>query len=196
MAPSLRGWTAGLAVILGLSTGTGMPAGGVHRNPCSPPLQPDRFLEGTVRRVIDGDTVVVQLWGGRRERVRLIGVDTPEVHESEKLTREMARTGHHSTTTLRRLGRRAAAFTAALLPAGRRVRLELDVERHDRDERLLAYVWRDDGLFINLALLEAGQARLLTIPPNVRHADRFRACATAARSSQRGLWASADGRGR
>jgi micrococcal nuclease len=195
MAPSLPGWTAGLAVILGLSTGTGMPAGGVHRNPCSPPPQPDRFLEGTVRRVIDGDTVVVQLRGGRRERVRLIGVDTHEIHASEKLAREMARTGRDSTT-LQRLGRRAAAFTAALLPAGRRVRLELDVERRDRDERLLAYIWRADGVLVNLALLEAGEARLLTIPPNIRHADRFRACAAAARTVRRGLWASADAPGR
>jgi micrococcal nuclease len=148
-----------------------------------------------VRRLIDGDTVVVQLRGGRQEQVRLIGVDTPEVHESEKLTREIARTGYHHTTTLRRLGRRAAAFTAALLPPGRRVSLELDVERRDREGRLLAYVWRDDGLFINLALLEHGQARLLTIPPNVRHADGFRACAAAARAARRGLRASADGRG-
>jgi micrococcal nuclease len=62
--------------------------------------------------------------------------------------------------------------------------------------RLLAYVWRDDGVLVNLVLLEAGQARLLTIPPNVRHADRLRACARAARAAQRGLWASADGRAR
>ena len=195
MAPPLRAWTAGLMVVLGLSTGTGIPAGGVHRNLCSPPPEPDRFLEGTVRRVIDGDTVVVHLADRRQERVRLIGVDTPEVHASEKPTREMVRTGRDSTT-LQRLGRRAAAFTAALLPAGRRVRLELDVERRDRDERLLAYVWRADGVLVNLALLEAGEARLLTIPPNVRHADRFRACAATARAARRGLWASADGRGR
>jgi micrococcal nuclease len=195
MAPSLPGWTAGLAVILGLSTGTGMPAGGVHRNRCSPPPQPDRLLEGTVRRVIDGDTVVVQLRGGRRERVRLIGIDTAELHESEKLTREIARTGRDSAT-LHRLGRRAAAFTTAWLPPGRRVGLELDVERRDRNERLLAYVWRADGILVNLALLEVGQAQLLTIPPNVRHADRFQACAAAARAARRGLWASADGRGR
>jgi len=147
-----------------------------------------------VRRVIDGDTVVVRLPDRQQERVRLIGVDTPEVDEGEKLAREIARTGREAAT-LRRLGRRAAAFTTAWLPAGRRVSLELDVERHDRDERPLADVWCDDGVLVNLALLEAGQARLLTIPPNVRHAYRFRVCA-AARAARRGLWASADGRGR
>jgi micrococcal nuclease len=192
MALSLRGWTRNLAALVGLWGGVGALPSVADLNPCAPPPQPHRFLQSTVRRVIDGDTVVVQLRGGRQERVRLIGVDTPEVHESEKLTREIARTGYHNATTLRRLGRRAAAFTAALLPPGRRVGLELDVERRDREGRLLAYVWRDDGLFINLALLEAGQARLLTIPPNVRHADRLRACAMAARAAQRGLWASED----
>ncbi len=195
MAPPLRAWTGGLAVVLGLCTGTGVPAGGLDRNPCAPPLQPGGFLEGTVRRVIDGDTIVVGLADRRQERVRLIGVDTPEVHESEKLTREVARTGRDAAT-LRRLGRRAAAFTAGWLPAGHRVDLELDVERRDRDGRLLAYVWRADGILVNLALLEAGQAQLLTIPPNVRYADTFRACTAAARAAHRGLWASADGRSR
>jgi micrococcal nuclease len=195
MAPPLLAWTKGIAVVLGLCTGAGVSAGGVDRSPCSPPPQPGRFLEGTVRRVIDGDTVVVRLADRRQEKVRLIGIDAPEIHESEKLTREVARTGR-DRVTLRRLGRRSAAFTAARLPAGRRVRLELDVDRRDRDERLLAYVWRADGILVNLALLEAGQAQLLTIPPNVRHADRFRACAAAARAARRGLWASADGRTR
>jgi micrococcal nuclease len=172
-----------------------MPTGGVHRNACSPPPQPDRFLEGNVRRVIDGDTVVVRLPDRRQERVRFIGIDAPEIHASEKLAREIARHGRDAAT-LRRLGRRAAAFTEALLPVGRRVRLELDVERYDQDKRLLAYVWRADGILVNLALLEAGHAQLLTIPPNVRHADEFRACAAAAQVARRGLWASADGRGR
>jgi endonuclease YncB( thermonuclease family) len=61
--------------------------------------------------------------------------------------------------------------------------------------RLLAYVWRD-GVLVNLALLEAGHARLLAIPPNVRYADRFRICAGSAWGARRGLWASADARGR
>jgi micrococcal nuclease len=195
MAPPLLAWTKGIAVVLGLCTGAGVSAGGVDRSSCSPPPQPGRFLEGTVRRVIDGDTVVVRLADSRQERVRLIGVDTAEVHESEKLTREIARTGRDGAT-LRGLGRRAAAFTTALLPPGSRVWLELDVERHDRDKRLLAYVWRADGMLVNLALLEAGQAQLLTIPPNVRYAYGFRACAAAARAARRGLWAFADGRSR
>jgi micrococcal nuclease len=143
-----------------------------------------------VRRVVDGDTVVVRL-ADRQERVRLIGIDTSEIHESEKLARQSVRTGHDATT-IQRLGQRAAALTAAWLPAGRRVGLELDIERRDGYGRLLAYVWREDGILVNLTLLEAGQAQLFTIPPNVRHADRLRACAAAARAARRGLWASVD----
>jgi micrococcal nuclease len=195
MAPPLRAWTGGLSVLLGLWVGVGAPPSAADGNPCAPPPRPDGLLEATVRRVIDGDTVLVRLANGRLERVRLVGIDTPEVHESKKLAREIARTGRDAAT-LQRLGRGAAAFTGAWLPVGRQVRLELDVERHDQDRRLLAYVWRDDGVFVNLALLEAGQARLLTIPPNVRHADRFRACAGVARMARRGLWASADARDR
>ena len=195
MAPPLRAWTGGLAVVLGLCTGTGWPAGRLDRNPCAAPARPDRLLEATVRRVIDGDTVVVDLANGRLERVRLVGIDTPEVHESKKFAREITRIGRDAAT-LRRLGLRAAAFTGALLPASRRIGLELDGEQRDGDGRLLAYVWRDDGVLVNLALLEAGQARLFTVPPNVRHANRFRACAAVTRAARRGLWAFADGRAR
>jgi micrococcal nuclease len=144
-----------------------------------------------VRRVIDGDTVVVHLANGRRERVRLIGIDTPEVHESPKLAREIARTGRDAAAIQRR-GRHAAALTSALLPASRRIGLELDIEPRDREGRLLAYVWRDDGVLVNLALLESGHARPLAVAPNVRYADHFRVCAATARGAQRGLWAAAD----
>jgi micrococcal nuclease len=195
MPPPRRAWTGSLAVALGLCASMAVRAGGLDDQPCAPPLRPDHLLDATVRRVIDGDTVVVRRANGRLERVRLVGIDTPEVHESQTLAREIARSGRDAAT-VQRLGRRAATFTAALLPVSRRIALELDIQPRDQEGRLLAYVWRDDGVLVNLALLEAGQARLLTIPPNVRHADRFRACTVAARAARRGLWASADGRAR
>jgi micrococcal nuclease len=68
------------------------------------------------------------------------------------------------------------------------------VETRDRFARLLAYVWLPDGTLFNATLLEAGQARLLTIPPNVRYVDRFRPLERAAREARRGLWASDDSR--
>jgi micrococcal nuclease len=85
---------------------------------------------------------------------------------------------------------KASAFTKHVL-TGRRVRLVLDAEARDRYERLLAYVYRlPDGLFVNDELLRRGFAQTLTIPPNVRFADRFAALARAAREGSRGLWGS------
>ena len=149
-----------------------------------PPREP-----ATVRKVFDGDTIEVAR-GSRVDRVRLIGVDAPEAHDSPKLDRQIA-SGRDRDAILA-LGRTATAFTRERL-AGRRIELELDVETRDRFGRLLAYVWLDGTLF-NATLLEAGQARLLTIPPNVRYVDRFRPLERAAREARRGLWASSDGR--
>jgi micrococcal nuclease len=163
----------------------GAAAGG---GPCASPPRPGGLATATVRRVVDGDTVIVRRRGRRAETVRLIGIDSPELHDSDKLTRDATRTGR-APAAIQALGRRAAAATANLLPRGRRVGLELDAEQRDREGRLLAYVWRDDGTLVNLAIVDAGYASLLTIPPNVRHAERFRACLQAARAARRGLWA-------
>jgi micrococcal nuclease len=95
--------------------------------------------------------------------------------------------------TILALGRASTTFTRERL-LGRQVALELDVETRDRFGRLLAYVWLPDGTLFNATLLEAGQARLLTIPPNVRYVDRFRPLERAAREARRGLWASDDSR--
>jgi micrococcal nuclease len=130
-------------------------------------------LRGHVVRVTDGDTIRVAL-PGRVERVRYIGVDTPEEVKPD--------------TPVQCFARRAAAENARLV-AGRDVRLALDVEPRDRFGRLLAYVYRaSDGLFVNDALVRGGYARTLTIPPNVRYAARFAADARQARRAGRGLW--------
>jgi micrococcal nuclease len=129
--------------------------------------------EGRVVKVVDGDTIHV-LVGGRREKVRYIGVDTPETH--------------HPTKPVQCFGREASAFNARLV-AGERVRLVRDVEERDRFGRLLAYVYRaGDGLFVNAELARLGYARPLTIPPDVRHAARFAALSRDARQAGRGLW--------
>lgn len=139
---------------------------------------------GTVVEVTDGDTIVVRLPSGD-ERVRLIGIDTPELHASEKLDREMARSGR-SREAIQAMGRAARDFTATTL-RGRTVALETDVERRDRFGRLLAYVWLDDVL-VNERIVEGGWATLLTMPPNVRFAARLRAAETRARATRVGLW--------
>jgi micrococcal nuclease len=131
------------------------------------------FGSAEVVRVVDGDTISVRI-GDRTERVRYIGIDTPESVKPE--------------TPVQCFAERASAANAALV-AGRRVRLVGDVEHRDRFGRVLAYVYRDgDGVFVNAALVRDGYARTLTIPPNVAHASEFARLAAAARTAGRGLW--------
>lgn len=128
-----------------------------------------------VVKVIDGDTIDVARPGETaKERIRLIGVDTPETKDPRK--------------PVQCFGKEASEFTSRLM--GRTVWLEYDVEPKDRYGRTLAYVFLDDGAFFNLILAEEGYAQPLTIPPNVRYADRFVEAARRAREEGRGLWSS------
>jgi micrococcal nuclease len=132
-------------------------------------------IDGSMVSVTDGDTVRVRLDGGQVERVRLIGIDTPELHDPR--------------TVVECFAAEASAQTHRLLPTGTAVRLETDVEPRDRYGRLLAYVWRaDDRLFVNDALVEGGWAVPYRYPPNVRYADRFSRLGREAREANRGLW--------
>lgn len=126
---------------------------------------------GRVERVSDGDTVRLVGLG----RVRLIGIDTPEVYGQSEC-----------------FGKEASAFVKRLLPPGATVRYRVGVEPRDRYGRLLAYFWLDDGRFLNLLLAERGYALPLTIPPNVDHAGEFVAAARRARAARRGLWLACD----
>lgn len=129
---------------------------------------------GAIERVVDGDTVVVDIGDGD-ETVRLIGIDTPETVKPD--------------TPVECYGPEASALTKELLPEGTRVRLVRDVEPRDAYGRLLAYVYRvDDGLFVNLHLVEVGAATPLTFEPNDTYADRFVAAARAAERTGLGLW--------
>lgn len=135
-----------------------------------------------VKRVIDGDTLLLE----NGERVRLIGIDTPEVHESEKLYKDSRRT-QQDVQAIKELGRRAWDFTKTLV-GGKRVSLEFDVQKHDKYDRLLAYVYLKDGTFVNAKIVQEGYASLLTIPPNVKYADLFLKLYREARETKRGLW--------
>lgn len=123
--------------------------------------------DATVVEIIDGDTLDVAL--GSQERIRLIGVDSPE------------RGACYSTE--------AGAYLGRLVPPQSQVRLVYDVDRTDRFGRTLAYLYRlSDGMFVNLAMAREGYALQLTVPPNVAHAEAFGAAVEEARSSARGLW--------
>lgn len=132
-------------------------------------------------RVIDGDTIIARV-NGTDERIRLIGVDTPETKDPRK--------------PVQCFGKEASDFTSGMLPPGTAIRLERDVEERDRYDRLLAYVHRlDDDVFINRELIVQGYAQPLTIPPNVTFADEFAALAAEARDAGRGLWGACAGPG-
>ena len=141
--------------------------GGLDQGPVSGPRAPADSREATVTRVVDGDTVEL----GGLGKVRLIGVDTPEVYGGVEC-----------------YGREASAYAKRQLE-GRRVRYEVGREERDRYGRLLAYLWLSDGRSFNALLVSRGYAQPLTIPPNDDHADAFVALARRARERAVGLWA-------
>jgi micrococcal nuclease len=127
-----------------------------------------------VDRVVDGDTIDVRI-GGSVERVRLLGIDTPESVKPGVAPECFSHEASHATATF--------------LPQGTPVDLVRDVEARDKYGRLLAYVYRHaDHTFVNLWLVQQGDAGLLTFPPNTAHAPQFEAATAKARAQHRGLW--------
>lgn len=122
-----------------------------------------------VKRVIDGDTILL----GNGERVRYIGINTPETKHPHK--------------GVEYFGREASQYNKKLVDK-KMVRLEFDVEKRDRYQRLLAYVYVDD-IFVNARLVQDGYAQVYTVPPNVRHHELFLKLQRVAREEGRGLWA-------
>jgi micrococcal nuclease len=124
-----------------------------------------------VLKVTDGDTIHV-MFEGQDERVRLIGIDTPEVPWYG---------GQEECFGI------AAGLYARQRLDGKRVRLEFDVERRDRYDRLLAYVYLGSELF-NLTLVQQGYATADPVRPDTKRADLFAKAENGARTSGRGLW--------
>jgi len=127
----------------------------------------------TVRRVVDGDTLVLE----NKERVRLIGVDTPETK--------------HPRKPVEYYGKEATAFTKKMVQ-GKRVRLEFDqanahIGHKDRYRRTLAYVFLEDGTFLNAEIIKQGYGFAYTRFP-FKYMDEFRRYQREAREQNRGLW--------
>jgi micrococcal nuclease len=145
------------------------------------PEHPVEARAAIVTRVVDGDTIHVRFSNGMSDKVRFIGVDTPE-----------------STIQHEPFGEEASAYTKQAL-AGERVFLQTDAERRDRYGRLLAYVWLAEpasgstsemrASLFNARLLLDGYATVLTIPPNVEYAEQFLRFQREARDADKGLWA-------
>jgi micrococcal nuclease len=165
-APTLAGV---LALITLAQPLMGQASDSAHVRRSSLPLAPSRPIRATescaVQRIVDGDTLVCQ--GGLR--VRLIGIDTPELSQAP-------------------FGEQARGALARLAPVGSTVLLERDVELTDRYGRRLAYVWRD-GLLVNWQMVSDGWAVLLTYPPNVQYVEPLQEAHRRARHDQAGLWA-------
>jgi micrococcal nuclease len=131
---------------------------------------PRERIAARVTKHTDGDT----LWLSGIGKVRLIGVDTPEVYGDDEC-----------------YGREASDFVERLVPLGAAVSYRLGIDERDRYGRALAYLYLDDGRLLNLLLVQRGYAQALTIPPNVELAQRFRRAARRARAAGRGLWGAA-----
>jgi micrococcal nuclease len=124
-----------------------------------------------VERVVDGDTFEVEI-GGKKEKLRLIGVDTPETKKPN--------------TPVIYYGKDASDYTKKRLEK-KTVELEWDVDKYDQYKRLLAYVWIGDELF-NRTLVQEGYARIATFPPNVKYVDLYKKDQEEARKKEKGLW--------
>ncbi len=118
-----------------------------------------------VTRVIDGDTIVLE----NGERVRYIGIDTPEISQNECFALEAKKKNEE-------------------LVLGKRVRLEKDVSERDKYGRLLRYVYVGE-IFVNDYLVRNGYAYAVTYPPDVKYSERFLQAQREARENKRGLWA-------
>jgi len=187
---SRAAWLAGCAVVaLICSACSGDPTSGAFASleavattdvssvPVPPGAQPV-----TVERVVDGDTLVVSGAAGTvlpsagEHRVRLLLLDTPEVDGPQ--------------TEQECLGPEASTFTTGLLPVGSTLLLSPDEELLDEFDRLLAYAWTPDGVFVNEAVVANGLAWTAFYPPNDEHVDVVSAAEQRAREARLGVWGS------
>jgi micrococcal nuclease len=156
-----------LRMIIAIVLAIVLLAGCQHSTPASAPGRDQVKIE----RVVDGDTLEILL-NGKKEKLRLIGVDTPETKKPN--------------TPIMFYGEEAAQYTKKRLEK-KTVELEWDVDRKDQYDRLLAYVWIEGELF-NRTLVSEGYARIATFPPNVKYVDKFKKDQEDARQKQKGLW--------
>jgi endonuclease YncB( thermonuclease family) len=125
-----------------------------------------------VKRVVDGDTLELE----NGEKVRYIGINTPESVDPRR--------------KVECFGKEASEYNKALVE-GKSVHLKRDISERDKYQRLLRFVYLEDGTFINEKLVRDGYASVSTYPPDVAKQDTFRTAEQEAKSEQRGLWSAA-----
>lgn len=145
----------------------------------------NNFEKATVTRVVDGDTIIVNL-NGNDERLRMILVDTPETVHPKK--------------PVQCFGKEASDYTKEQL-SNKTVYLQKDVSDRDRYNRLLRYVWLDRPFsneptdaeikksMYNAILVKEGYGKISTFPPDIKYVELFRELDRNAREKNKGLWA-------
>ncbi|PIR56848.1 MAG: hypothetical protein COU72_04065 [Parcubacteria group bacterium CG10_big_fil_rev_8_21_14_0_10_41_35] len=143
--------------------------------PAKPATSDPKYTYYSVIKVVDGDTLSINL-EGVTETIRLIGINTPETVDPRKPVECFGK---------------QASDKAKMLLSGKNVRIEKDVTQGDRDKygRLLAYVWRDDGLFFNEYMIQEGYAYEYTYNKPYKYQTDFKADQTTAKAQNKGLWA-------
>lgn len=165
-----------------------------HRGPNaleSLEVRRNQIYKAKIERVVDGDTAIVSFIfddGSKylKERVRFLGVDTPETV--------------HPNKPVQYYGKEASDFTKEQL-TDKVVWLQTDVNPKDRYDRMLAYVWLDEpskeelddeaairAKMYNAKLLLEGYGQLMTVQPNSRYANLFVHFQREAREAKKGLW--------
>lgn len=165
-----------LVLLLGIGVGVGLDRAPYASSPASTSLnaqktsEDNKLSDGSVKvtRIIDGDTIEIE--GG--ERVRYIGIDTPETVDPRK--------------PVQCFGVEASKKNKELIE-GQMVRLEKDITDRDKYNRLLRYVWVGDT-FVNLELVKQGFAQSYSYPPDIKYQDQIVAAQQQAREVKRGLW--------
>jgi len=136
------------------------------------PVPPDA-QEMTVVDITDGDTLRLRDGSPAVENVRLVGIDTPEVYPVYEC-----------------FGDEAEAELLRLAPIGSTLLVDPDIDPFDDYDRLLLYLWNDDGTFINLALVEGGFAEAIRVAPNDLYFDELLDAENAAAAAGLGMWGS------
>lgn len=180
-----------ISLFLGFAGWTGFHDANATREPAHSPFSATRNLPSTgnnanlphnesldlpiVARVVDGDTIVV-LINGVSEKIRLIGVNTPETVDPRK--------------PVQCFGKEASAFTKSLL-LNKTVRLETDPSQDDRDKygRLLRYVFLADGILVNKEIIALGYGHEYTYRVPYKYQNDFKNAERTARENKIGLWA-------
>ena len=128
-----------------------------------------------VSKITDGDTFYVMTKNSEKFKIRLIGIDAPESYNVGKKFRKEY------------FGKEAKVFATNLLK-NKKVKLTFDVQKTDRYGRVLAYVYLENGIFLNQYLVEKGYAVVSTFPPNVKFVEKFTQAERNARKLKLGMW--------